>query len=181
MSLKLLLENVASPDRNIIPSFSRLDRDPWMPPGMGSRKRALSRVKTPDGNELIWKHDGKFFQQPEHNPLNGGKKREYKSIEEEVAYSEWMRGVVLKVHNILELPLETILEVHQLRVSCLPGIFGHPAPEGRHRDGRRYIAIAHVHQQNINGGVTQLFYSEDSEDPFLEHRLNSGEILVFSD
>lgn len=173
---------VDPPDQVIRKSFCGLPNDFWIPEEKGSRTRRLSRVKTSDSMELTWINNGEFYQSPKVNKVNGGIQRKYQPIEEEVANSMWMQTLIWQMSSILELSLGTLFEIHQFRVPCSPYTFGYPAPEGRHKDGRRYVAIVHIHQENITGAVTQLFKSGDSEEPpFLELSLQPGDLLVFDD
>lgn len=163
-------------------SFENLSPDLYMPSGKGTRTRRLSRAKTPNGEDLIWTHDGKFYQPREYNPVNGGKERQYEPITDDIANSYWMRQFLLNFNDTLELPPNTTFEVHQFRVSCSSEAFGYPAPEGRHRDGRKFVGIAHVYEENIKGALTQLFHSGDEEEPpFLQVSLKPGNLLVFND
>ncbi|MCT7953001.1 2OG-Fe dioxygenase family protein [Ancylothrix sp. C2] len=182
MTFSFCLQEINCPDQIVHESFSRLAPDRWMPEDKGSRTRRLSRVKTSESMELTWINNGEFYQSPKVNKVNGGIQRKYQPLEEEVANSKWLQTLIWQMSTILELSLGTLFEIHQFRVPCSPYTFGYPAPEGRHQDGRRYVAIVHIHQENITGAVTQLFKSGDREErPFLELSLQPGNLLVFND
>jgi len=84
-----------------------------------------------------------------------------------------------------EIPLDSTqpwqVNVHQCRVVTNDAVTGVSVPEGPHRDGHTFGMLAVFDRKNIQGGVTQLFESGSSTNPFFETTLQPNQALVYDD
>jgi histidine decarboxylase len=158
--------------------FENLPVDPYLDGGY--RFRRLSRFKI-QGNRVLPLPHGRLYQTKSYNPLLGGMVREFAELEPGLINLEDFQKICLEFFDFCQLCTSfDEIDVHQIRTVALPQVIGHPAPEGIHQDGVDLVGIFCVTRRNIEGGLTSLFRSKES-DPIFTKILNPGELLVFND
>ena len=104
------------------------------------------------------------YQSRVHNRLNGGVERWFAGLAAEVAESMILRRILECCRETYAPLVPTVrrwrAEVHQFRIEAGPCSAGHPAPEGRHRDGVIAGFVLLVARAGVAGGVTRLWSLE---------------------
>ena len=101
------------------------------------------------------------WQPLEYNALHGGLERWFEPIDASVVASPaWQRLLIAmgRLASALKGAQPWYLEAHQFRIDTTDGI-GRPTPEGAHRDGVGFVAVALVGREGIKGGETRVFDS----------------------
>jgi hypothetical protein len=170
-------------------AWNNLGADEYLPGGATYRRRRYGRLLANPGSE------GRYFinrmplaafeQSADLMPLYGGRPRMFEPIEERTFASSVLRSLV-------NLDLEVIASVehsqnvwavgvHMIRIVVKAGLCQLPAPEGRHADGHRYIAMHLIRRRDCEGGESRVFPARESE-PVLETTLtDSLDTLIVDD
>jgi hypothetical protein len=160
------------------PEFSKfatawdgLVTDDYLPGGDTYRKRRYGRLTaeplSSDAYILRPMQHSAFTQARDFIPLYGGKSRAFEPIEVETLISSPLLTLVdfdLSIINQFGQPKATfIVGVHMIRILALSGLRHLPAPEGRHSDGHRYVAMHLMRRYGCEGGETHVFLPGEPE------------------
>ncbi len=102
------------------------------------------------------------WQPTDYNALHGGMERWFEPIEPAVTNSPAWRQFLIAVGETCASARQVdrwYIEAHQFRIDTAEGI-GRPTPEGAHRDGVDYVAVALVQRVNVRGGETRVFEAQ---------------------
>ncbi|SJM67087.1 2OG-Fe dioxygenase family protein [Psychrobacter piechaudii] len=121
-----------------------------------------------------------FKQSSELNKFQGDIAREYPDIEASCYESDAFQEMFAQFYTNAELPVDTEVEVHQLRMRAKPNQTIAIAPEGVHQDGFNRIGMFFVNYENLTGGELYVHETQDSK-PMLDHLFKEGEFLVLND
>ncbi|QIZ72878.1 2OG-Fe dioxygenase family protein [Oxynema aestuarii] len=157
--------------------FEDLPVDPYYK-RMGQRRR-LSRFKLAD-KQLVKLPHGYLNAPEKSNPLRQGMRREFIELDPDLIALASFKRLVTEVADCCQLSPDADIAVHQIRRTCSPHDFGHPSPDGIHRDGADFLAIFAVDRHNVKGGMT-LLYLDPYETPVFKKVLYPGELLVVND
>jgi hypothetical protein len=97
------------------------------------------------------------FQAVVHNTLNGGVERWFAPMEDDVAASAPLVGLLdlgRAMAEALHGAHPWFVEAHQFRIEAAAGAPGYPTPEGVHHDGVDVVLIAMIARTNLAGGET---------------------------
>lgn len=139
-------------------SWTRLPADAYLKDGGRYRFRRHSCFVVDDRSVEPVPHRA-HWQPVEYNALHGGLERWFDPIEAEVLHSpawEPLLCTLAETCSTLKGAQRWHVEAHQFRIDTTDGI-GRPTPEGAHRDGVDYVAVALVDRQGIKGGETRVF------------------------
>ncbi|MGH6645417.1 2OG-Fe dioxygenase family protein [Aquabacterium sp.] len=102
------------------------------------------------------------WQPVTYNALHGGFERWFEPIEAGVsqhpAWQDLLRLLGQQFNAAKPVP-RWFIEAHQFRVDTAGGI-GRPTPEGAHRDGVDFVAVAMVGRHQVKGGETRVFEAD---------------------
>jgi hypothetical protein len=132
-----------------------------------------------------------FTQSEDYNKHQGGMKRTFENIEEEVLQSDGFKEICLIFKNANNMIDGQEIDVHQMRCVTLNGE-SELAPEGVHQDGFDRIGMVSIDRHNISGGEVHLYqnrYEVDQggplntheSEPFLRYVLDDGEMVMIDD
>jgi len=139
-------------------SWARLETDAFMADGGRYRRRRHANFTARAGvsGHLRGPHRP-HFQAVVHNSLNGGVERWFAPVEDAVAESAPLRGLLALGQAVADAQApgkDWFVEVHQFRIEAAAGAPGFPTPEGTHHDGVDYVLIAMLARTNLAGGET---------------------------
>ena len=142
-----------------LPSWSDLPPDAYLKDGGRYRRRRHSCF-TVTGGEVNQTAHRPHWQPVEYNALHGGMQRLFEPMTSSVAQSPAWATLLSKLGQLCSaLKPETqtwFVEAHQFRIDTTDGI-GRPTPEGAHRDGVVFVAVALISRDGIKGGETRVF------------------------
>jgi hypothetical protein len=132
-----------------------------------------------------------FTQSEDYNKHQGGMKRSFENVEEEVLQGDGFKEICLAFKNANNMIDGQEIDVHQMRCVTLNGE-SELAPEGVHQDGFDRIGIVSINRHNISGGEVYLYknrYEVDQggplntheSEPFLKYELDDGEMVMIDD
>lgn len=156
--------------------------DPYLKDGGHYRRRRHASLVVRAGEARLAAHRA-HFQPPEYNALHGGMERWFSPMRAELVESAFFTRLVLSVATLCSAVRGSgdepwYVEAHQFRIDVSEGI-GRPTPEGAHRDGVDFVALALVGRAHIRGGETRVF---DAESPHgLRFTLRTPWTLMFLD
>jgi hypothetical protein len=146
-------------------SWERLPRDPYLRDGGHYRaRRHGSFIYTPGARELTPVAPRPHWQPTTYNALHGGMLRWFEPIEPSVVSAPAFCGLLASLGELfaqLQPVSRWYLEAHQFRIDTAGGI-GRPTPEGAHRDGVDFVAVALIARRHVRGGETRVFEAEGS-------------------
>ena len=139
-------------------SWNRLEVDAFMADGGRYRRRRIANFTARAGvpGHLRGPHRP-HYQAVVHNKLNGGVDRWFAPVEEAVAASPIVQGLLglgRGVADALRPGQDWFVEMHQFRIEAEAGAPGYPTPEGTHHDGVDVVLIAMLARTNLAGGET---------------------------
>jgi hypothetical protein len=138
--------------------WEQMPPDPYLRDGGHYRRRRHGSF-TIDGDRLHAVPHRAHFQPPEYNALHGGMLRWFEPLAEELVQSAaWPRLLIglSRIFSELKPAQHWSVEAHQFRIDTREGI-GRPTPEGAHRDGVDFVALALIARTRIRGGETRVF------------------------
>ncbi len=155
--------------------WEALEGDSYVTEGYRSRRYAVMRFANGTLAPLPLEP---HFQQKAHNPLFGGRYRQFAPISDAFLESPSLHALVQKMVTTTKVQDATWrLQLHQFRIMAP----GDPTPEGFHRDGADFTLIMMIKSQNVTGGET-LIGTDDTPNPTYTATLNRpGEALFLDD
>ena len=142
-----------------LPSWSDLPPDAYLKDGGHYRRRRHSCF-TVTIDQVDQTAHRPHWQPVEYNALHGGMQRLFEPMSASVAQSKAWATLLIKLGQLYTaLKPETktwFVEAHQFRIDTTDGI-GRPTPEGAHRDGVDFVAVALISRHSIKGGETRVF------------------------
>jgi hypothetical protein len=157
------LEAVASvPLHELRASWSALPPDEHLRDGGRYRFRRHASLTLDAGGALTHVAHRAHYQPLDYNALHGGIERWFQPMEPAVVEGPVFRALVSGLGRAL-FALKSVprwfIEAHQFRIDASAGI-GRPTPEGAHRDGVDFVAVALVERTNVKGGETRVFEAD---------------------
>jgi hypothetical protein len=144
----------------LVPSWNELPHDEYLRDGGRYRaRRHACFVQDTAASTLTRTPHRAHWQPTTYNALHGGLERWFEPITATVAEADCWRRLLLRLGELFAAlaPVPRwYIEAHQFRIDTASGI-GRPTPEGAHRDGVDWIAIALIERRGIVGGETRVF------------------------
>jgi len=141
--------------------WRELPADPYLRDGGHYRRRRHAAFVVEDGRCRQVPHRP-HFQSLEYNALHGGMERWFEPVRPELASSPALLRLFVSLGELCSSVAGArpwFVEAHQFRIDTHDGI-GRPTPEGAHRDGVDFVAIALVDRARIKGGETRVFEAD---------------------
>lgn len=139
-------------------SWNRLETDAFMRDGGRYRRRRIANFSAePAVPGHVRGEHRPHFQAVVHNTLNGGVDRWFAPMEDDVAASAPLVGLLdlgRAMAEALHGAHPWFVEAHQFRIEAAAGAPGYPTPEGVHHDGVDFVLIAMIARTNLEGGET---------------------------
>jgi hypothetical protein len=126
------------------------------------RRRHGCFVHDLERDALVKTEHRAHFQSTDYNALHGGIERWFEPLQPAMVESaEWQRWIKAlgRLFSDVSPCRRWHIEVHPFRIDTRDGV-GRPTPEGAHRDGVDFVAIALIERWNIRGGETRVFESD---------------------
>lgn len=137
-------------------SWNDLGLDLYMADG-GRYRRRRHAVFNRSAAGLIRQPHRAHYQGRDYNALNGGVARWFDPVTDAIAAHPALLAALDLAYQTFDLvtphPLWEI-ELHQFRITAVPGGEGLPTPEGMHRDGVDFVMVMLVKRENVQSGVT---------------------------
>lgn len=147
--------------QTLVPSWDELRTDAYLKDGGSYRKRRHSCFIA-EGEHLRQVPHRAHWQSLDYNALHGGMQRWFEPIDDAViaqpVWSALLLGLARHFSAVRPVP-RWYVEAHQFRIDTTEGI-GRPTPEGAHRDGVDFVAVALVARHAIKGGETRVFQAD---------------------
>ena len=144
-----------------------------------SKVRATPYGQHPESFHIEDLNISNFTQSEKYNKHQGGKKRTFINVDEDVIKSSAMQELVGSYWEANSFPLNIEFDIHQMRVKCKGGAT-QLSPEGWHQDGYDCVAMIGVHRENIIGGEILLSTSK-TDNPFLSAVIDCGTMVIIDD
>jgi hypothetical protein len=157
-------ESTGLPPRELLElagEWHGMPADPYLKDGGHYRRRRHSSFIV-DGAECRRVPHRPHFQSAEYNALHGGMERWFEPISPRLAESAAFFRLVAALSGVCSAVTGArpwFVEAHQFRIDTHEGI-GRPTPEGAHRDGVDFVAVALIARVGIKGGETRVFEAE---------------------
>lgn len=144
------------------------------------RLRRYSKVQLlMEPNKFKTMEATEFNQSSDYNNFQGDVPRTFENIEENTLGSKGMEEMMCLFRTLNQLPHETEVDIHQMRVITLHDETP-VSPEGAHQDGYECIAMFGIARENIEGGELLVTDSQDGS-PFIQLPLNEGTGVFLND
>lgn len=144
-----------------------------------NRYRLMSRFSVEEDGSFLRIEPIPLFQSKTVNPLEGygGYARDYGELPEGLVRSSEFRTVMDMWRGVIPEDIPRF-SVHHIR-TVAPG---DPVPEGRHRDGYRWVGLYVARRENIDpvSGITT-FWHRETEAVAFTRTIQAGELVVFND
>lgn len=147
--------------------WSALPRDQYLRDGGHYRSRRhacfVQDFRSPDFS-LTPTPQRAHWQPTSYNALHGGLERWFEPIAPEIVRTPVWTQLLTSLGSLFAQirPVDRwFIEAHQFRIDTVEGI-GRPTPEGAHRDGVDFVALALVRRRNVRGGETRVFDANGS-------------------
>lgn len=145
----------------VLESFQSLGLDPHMGDGGTYRLRAYNRYRVPSLAAPLRAHlldDHSIFQAAEDNRVNGGVRRTFAPLADDIASGPFLQALVENAAtqatnydpSLRSGPF--VVGVHQVRIVARSEVPGLPTPEGIHRDRERFTFQHFMARRGIEGG-----------------------------
>jgi hypothetical protein len=167
--------------------WDHLSDDVYLPDERRYRTRRYgSLIARPlhDGWEFVAVPGSAFMQSAELIPLYGGRSREFAPLTPAVWSNTALQSIVMFDLEVVE---QTLLlrrpfrvGLHLIRVRADHDELCAPAPEGRHRDGHRFVAMHLMNRVNCVGGESTVHHDDDAA-PFFATTLRQPLDTLFVD
>jgi len=157
-----------------VAGWDRLRIDQYDPSTEGERRRRYGRMlarKTVGGSyELLPLAGTAFRQSADVIPVYRGRPRDFAPIEDDTLASPVLHSIVRWDVTVVDatdgLPQEVLLGLHMIRTIVRHSERRLPAPEGRHKDGHRYVAMHLISRRRCRGATSNV-YEARATDPSL--------------
>ena len=143
--------------------WDALPPDPYLKDGGHYRRRRHASFVVDAGACALVPHRP-HYQSLDYNALHGGMERWFEPIAPRLVEAPAFLRLVQTLAGLASAAAgerRWFVEAHQFRIDTDAGI-GRPTPEGAHRDGVDFVAVALVKRARIKGGETRVF---DAESP----------------
>ena len=144
------------------PHWDELPRDEYLRDGGRYRSRRHSCfIQSVPGPPRLTPQRA-HWQPTSYNALHGGMERWYQPIAAPLLQAPVWRQLLQSLGSLFSQVRASpswYIEAHQFRIDTSAGI-GRPTPEGAHRDGVDFVALALVQRRNIRGGETRVFQAD---------------------
>lgn len=145
---------------DFVQSWERLSLDTYLADGGKYRLRrhaSLTQDFAPPAlTEVAYRP---HWQPKSYNHLHGGVFRHFEAVEPAIAahpvYLNLIAGLGQLFASLMPVA-RWYVEAHQFRIDASAGE-ARPTPEGAHRDGVDYVALALIRRGTVDGGVTSIF------------------------
>ncbi len=148
--------------QSLTSSWDSLPADAYLRDG-GRYRRRRHACCVVEGPHLLAVPHRAHWQPLEYNALHGGIERWFEPVVpatlETPAWSQLLLGLsalCTQVQGERSAHQPWFVEAHQFRIDTTDGI-GRPTPEGAHRDGVDFVAVALVNRHRVKGGETRVF------------------------
>lgn len=144
------------------PQWDGLPRDEYLRDGGRYRSRRHSCFIQPIPGQPTLTPQRAHWQPTSYNALHGGLERWYQPIASPVLQARVFPHLLQSLGRLfsqVRASTTWYIEAHQFRIDTRFGI-GRPTPEGAHRDGVDFVALALVRRRNIRGGETRVFQAD---------------------
>ncbi|EDP60251.1 2OG-Fe dioxygenase family protein [Vibrio sp. AND4] len=179
---KFLLEAFQVPKQvstKIAPYFDLLPPDKYV--NSDHRFRSYARFQAENGEVIKLPHS-KFIQSSDVNRVFGDIERDFSEMSQQMITTDEFQHLIKSfMERTGAINDHSIVDVHQIRVTCDHDTASAPAPEGIHQDGFRYVGIFCVKRQNISGGYTQIFTSPVDQHPHMNTVLEENQFVILND
>ncbi|ARV72412.1 2OG-Fe dioxygenase family protein [Vibrio campbellii] len=179
---KFLLEAFQVPSEvatGVSPYFDLLPPDKYI--NSGHRFRTYARFQSED-KEIIRLPHSKFIQSADINRVLGGVERDFSEMSREMIETEEFQHLLKSfMERTGAIDDHSVVDVHQIRVTCDHDSTSAPAPEGIHQDGFNYVGIFCVRRENISGGYTQIYSSPVDQHPHMNTVLEENQFVILND
>lgn len=142
----------------LAPLWENLPPDQYLKDGGRYRQRRHSCFVVEDEQVILAPHRA-HWQSLDYNALHGGMQRWFEPLPAALSTQPVWTQLVAGLAGLcsrLRPSLRWYVEAHQFRIDTADGI-GRPTPEGAHRDGVDFVAVALVNRLGIKGGETRVF------------------------
>jgi hypothetical protein len=147
----------------IAAEWDDLPPDPYLKDGGHYRRRRHASLVVDAGACTAVPHRP-HYQSLDYNALHGGMERWFEPVAPRLVAAPAFLRLVETLAGLASTAAgerRWFVEAHQFRIDTAEGI-GRPTPEGAHRDGVDFVAVALVQRARIIGGETRVF---DAESP----------------
>jgi len=173
---KIRIDNVG---QDLLDSFDHLILDQYVPDARRYRRFSQFRVYWEGGEWMLEKLPHRPLVQPKSlNYSTGGVRREFESMTADP--SAVMNQILTEVK--LDTNIDWHLDINQYRVygsRLSPGV---SVPEGRHRDGHKFVKIVVFRRHNIEGCELSLYRTlSKTESPFYQGVVEENEAIILDD
>src|SRR5688500_18333999 len=131
--------------------------DPYLKDGGHYRRRRHASLVIEAGACALVPHRP-HYQSPDYNALHGGMERWFEPLAPRLIEAPAFARLLETLAGLASAAAgdrRWFVEVHQFRIDTHEGI-GRPTPEGAHRDGVDFVAVALVKRASIKGGETRV-------------------------
>ncbi|OCH78256.1 hypothetical protein A6E14_05400 [Vibrio genomosp. F10] len=182
MENKILIDAFQTPNEvapTLCPYFDDLPVDKYV--DSDHRFRSYARFKAnKEGVERL--PHCTFNQSSEFNRLVGDVERDFAEMDHDmvntVYFQHLLKSFMQKTGTDKD---SSVVEVHQIRVTCDSDATSSPAPEGIHQDGYRFVGIFCVQRKNITGGFTKIYMSPVEQHAHLNTILEENQFVILND
>ncbi|WED25929.1 2OG-Fe dioxygenase family protein [Vibrio sp. DW001] len=182
MENKFLIEVFQTPE-NVAPQLSSYFDDLPADKYVDSDHRYRSYAQFQAGNTgLVRLPHSTFTQSSEFNRVVGDVERDFAEMDNEMVQTPCFQHILKSFMQRTGTDKDnSVVHVHQIRVTCKSDATSAPAPEGIHQDGYRFVGIFCVQRKNIAGGFTQIFVSPVEQHPHLNTVLEENQFVILND
>lgn len=182
MKNKILIEAFQTPSNvahQLSPYFENLPADKYV--DSDHRYRSYARFQA-GKTELNRLPHTTFTQSIEFNRVVGDVERDFAEMDNAMVETPYFQHILKSFMDKTGTDKDhSIVDVHQIRVTCDSNATSAPAPEGIHQDGYRFVGIYCVQRKNISGGFTQIFMSPVEQHPHLNTVLEENQFVILND
>ena len=182
MENKFLIEAFQTPmgiTSHLSPYFDNLPADPYI--DSNHRFRTYARFQN-EGGKIIRLPHSTFTQSSTFNRVVGDIERDFAEMSNDMTQTpEFQHLINSFMDRTGACNDHSVVDVHQIRVTCDSDATSAPAPEGIHQDGYRFVGIFCVQRKNISGGFTQIYASPVDQHPHLNTVLEENQFVIIND
>jgi hypothetical protein len=144
-------------------SWNHLSEDVYLQHASFKRFRRYSYLRYDlFTREMTLLPNAPFYQSKLVNPLFGGIQRRFAPLLPASLQNPFLKQLIAL--DLEQFPIDYIQDsftwkvgIHQIRIACENNQPAHPAPEGIHRDGHRFVAMHFIGKRNALGGMSNIY------------------------